>query len=201
MSLPSEITIVRSLVNYFKTNIPEFTDVLEEFPNPNQDLNYPSLTIDTQGNPEHINQMPTILSKTDNVDDPDKLDVVWIIGQYNLNLQLDIWSEHKSGRGTLLKKVIDVINKGFIENDLPVGISLVLEDYHGGIARYDFVSYNYVDNEQGSQKNEWRAQVKMQVTFPELILKTQPKIIESQINNTITAEEFDDSNEEIKQVF
>ena len=201
MALEPNITVVRTLVNFFNANVVGLTDVLEEFPDPNQDLNYPSISIITSGTPELINWMPSAFSKVDNAQDPDKLDIVYVMGQYNLSLQVDLWAEYKSQRAEFFQKILDVMDKEFIDNDKPTGLSLPLVDYHGAIARYDQVGYNYMDNESESQRNEWRALFNILVSFPRLVPKTQPKIIEGQIINNVSSEEFDDKNEETKVVF
>ncbi len=201
MALEANVTAVRTLVSNFKANIAGITDVLEEFPNPNQDLNYPSISIITKGDVEHVNWMPSVFKKPDNVIDPNKADVVYIVGQYNFSLQVDLWTEYKPQRAEFFQKILDAFDKQFIDSEQPTGLSLVLDDYHGGIARYDQVGYNYLDNESESQRNEWRAIFDVLVSFPRLLLKTQPKIIEGQINSNVSVEEFDDDNEETKVVF
>ena len=201
MTLEANVTGVRTLVNHFVASIVGLTDVLEEFPNPNQDLNYPSISVITKGDVGHTNWMPSVFKKSDNVIDPNKLDVVYTVGQYDFSLQVDLWTEYKPQRAEFFQKILDAMDKQFIDNEQPMGLSLILDDYHGAIARYDQVGYNYLDDESGSQRNEWRAIFDVLVSFPRLLLKTQPKIIESQIEHNVSVEEFDDSNEEIKVVF
>ena len=199
--LEANITAIRTLTEFLLANVADVSDVLEEFPNPNQDLNYPSITVITSGTPELINWMPVVFSKVDNAVDPNLLDVVYVVGQYNIKLQVDLWTEYKSDRAVFFQKILDAMDKQFIEDEKPTGLSLVLKDYHGAIARYDQVGYNYMDNESESQRNEWRAIFDIVVSFPRLVLKTQPKIIEGQIINNVSSEEFDDNNEETDTVF
>ena len=202
--LAANITVVRSLAEYLKIEIPILDEVYEEWPNPNQDLVYPSISIVTVGTAQLLNFSPTISSTIDNVGNPALKDVTYYVGDYNLSLQVDIWTEYKEKRGELLELFGDAIDKGFIDSDgVPMGLSLPLLNYHGALARYDQVGYNYMDSERGSQMAEWRVKVDLLVNFPKLKIKTQSTIDIAEVHHNIDEDGInkEDDNLETKVIF
>lgn len=203
MSLPENITVVRSLASYLASEISDFSDILEDFPEPNRELNLPALSIQTTGEPELINISPYLVSSSSIAGDSVNVSAIYGIGQYNMSLQADIWAEYKEDRGNLYQLVKNALNKDFIDNHGPLGLSLALTDYYSAIARYDHVGYNYVSTEESSQRSEWRVSMKLLVTFGAFIEKTVPAMVEASITHNIDEGEIDavDSNDETKEVF
>ena len=160
--------------------------VLEEFPEPNRQLEIPSMAISSPGTPEIVNLMPTLHKKTVNEDDQNFYDAVYNIGQYNVSLQIDLWTEYKSRRFEWYEYIMKGFDHQFINGDLPQGLSLTMDDYHDAIARYDVVGYNYGDNEESSQRSEWRMTLNVLATFPRLQVKTISLITEAKIEHEIT---------------
>jgi len=185
-------TIVYTLAKHIRTLEPTL-DVLEEFPEHHKQLSLPSLSIVTPGDSDMINLMPTLHSTVAN---GDMTDATYIVGQYNITLQLDLWTEYKNTNIDWYEKLMDCFDSQFINGDKPQGLSLVLDDYEDAIARYDVVGYNYQDNEENSQRSEWRRTLQVKVTAPRLKTKTVALIEETKISHEITEQEYKDEFEE-----
>ena len=151
MIINADNAAIKALLKHIEDNVAVIEKLYPEWPNFNDKLVTPSVSIITAGTPEYINKPieDTIIGN-----DPDNVNNVLVlqsIGEYNKRLQLDIWCEYKNQRSTIIELLFDCINKDYIDNNNPAGLSLTLSDYHDVIARYDIVSYNYLDNEDGSR--------------------------------------------------
>lgn len=157
---------ISQLVKYLKENIPEFNKVYLEWPNHNEKFDMPCASVLTIGNPEYTNQMPVLWKNEAGTS-------YYIVGFYDLTINIDLWAEYKQQRGDLMERVFDVFNKQFQDQGLALGISLQLEDYHNVIARYDLNGYNYGDSEEASQRDEWRAKISVLVNLPRIMAKVE----------------------------
>ncbi len=197
--------VVDKLIEYIQEGLVgtdfEGATIIDEFPYPGGEYDYPTISISTVGDGDFQNYMPTIHSKEDHETDDTKLNVVYNMGQYNLNLQIDLWCEYKAQREAFYQVFMDIMDTQFFENDAPAGLSLVLPDYFDAIARYDQVSYNYMDGEESSQRSEWRVMIRIITTFPRLKKKVASKIKEAIIKHNVSDTLIDDTNEETKPVF
>ena len=199
--IPANESIITTLVNFLTTKINDATVlILDEWPEPGYQNKDVTIAITTVGTPETVNRMPTIFSQVDNVD-PDKLDVTYNIGQYNLGIQIDVWTDYKAKRNDWYQKISDILDSQFIDSGAPVGLSLTMDDYLGAIARYDQVGYNYSDSEESVQRSEWRVRFDLRASFPKLILKTESKILEATLVTDINEQENNVDNEETTVIF
>jgi hypothetical protein len=164
---PSNIVLLRSLVNYLKTevNLP----VIEGWPDPKVELDLPCLSVMVVGNPRYTHKFPTQLSLY--VDQQGNQIEVSEVGYYDYRVQIDVWAEYAPQRDELFEIVHRALNNDFYEKDGPMGLSLILEDYHNAIARVDQVGYSNVDNGDNSQRAEWRIKIDCLVNFPKLAEK------------------------------
>lgn len=179
--------VVEQLVKYIKENIPEFNDVQLEWPNYNESLNMPCAAVMTIGNPEYTHQMPVLRSYNDSDGVSE-----YYVGFYDMVLHIDLWAEYKQTRGDLMEKVFDLFHKQWQESGQAIGASLTLEDYYNVIARYDLNGYTYMDSEETSQRDEWRAKIVVLVNCPRVLGKIESKMTEITLDHDIS-----DSNEDI----
>jgi hypothetical protein len=200
MSLPASITIIRTLGQYLKQRMPELNTVIEGFPEFNERLVYPCVSLHVVGEPQLTNLPPSILKAYPNSEDPDLLDVVYKVGFYDLSIQADLWVGYKSQRDVWYDKFSDAMSSQFLNGDKPMGLSLELLEYYGAIARYDQVGYTFEDGEAGSQRAEWRVKIRLIANFPRLVLKTQAKIAVSKIFHQVGTD-TENVNMEEKDVF
>lgn len=197
MSLPCDIAAVRGLQEYIKEKVSEFNEVFDEFPAADCEVELPSCSISTVGTPLYTNLMPEEHKRYEDEDNSNNDTVIDIIGQYDARYQVDIFAGYKIQRSRLMESVIDALNLEQIESDLPSGLSLVLEEYHDVIARYDQVGYTYIDGEQNSQKGQWRVKLDLIVNYSKVIVRSIPRINEI----TVTTDIAPDDNLDIQENF
>lgn len=171
---------VEALTNALKAHLATISGlkVYSEFPTANQKLALPALTI-FRGAPDYDNLDPYFLSKTD-PDVDNKIFVKYIVGQYDLRMQLDLWTGNKKERETLFESVFQKLNPDII----PMGLSLKLTDYHDIWARYDLVGHEFMDDEASAQRQEWRVRLELLAHVKAVLVKEEYAIIT--IENQLT---------------
>lgn len=145
-------SIIENLGAYLLENMEDLNQVLYEFPAANVNLKYPSLSI-VPGNPQFTPTAPYLLSQGPVVDH--QTTIKTIMGSYDLNLQLDLWTRDKIERFKLQEQFFAAFNP----NPSCAGLSLQMADYHNLWCRYDYNGYNQSDGEPGAQRAEWRQSI------------------------------------------
>lgn len=149
-SLTKEIS--KELADYIRAKIPTCAFVDTEWPLPNQVLEYPGITILTKApsfspwSKYEVSRGPLRGTK--------RL-VKWCVGQYQYEMQLDLWARNKEERDDFYEKFFLGFNSQLQGQDT-MGVSLQLDRYHGRWARYDITGYNFSDSEESAQRGEWR---------------------------------------------
>jgi hypothetical protein len=144
--------VIKRLQLHIKDQMPQLKDIMKDYPQPNERLQYPSLSIFTKGpkfkafSPYVFEQSPLVAHKST---------VKWVVGQYDFNLQLDLWCRNKEERNDVFDLLFNALNP--IIN--PMGLSLKLKDYYDLWCRYDFVGYEFADSERSAQIAEFRTRV------------------------------------------
>ena len=194
---------ISALAAYLRTEIPALT-VYEEWPDPKKPLKMPTLAITAPQERGYSHVQPTIFKKSPNVDNPDLFNVVYTIGQFDYRIQLDLWADYKAKRGEFFDLIQAALNKQFINEEQPCGLSLTLTKYHDLIARFDQVGYTYLDGEESSQRQEWRVRIAVNVSHSRLQEKVKSKMKEIQIHHEISddldVESGDQTLEEITEI-
>jgi hypothetical protein len=145
-------SVLENLGKYLKSSIPAIVQVTYEWPAPNVQLKYPSLSI-ISGDPQFTPGMVRELSR--GTISGHKSNVKSIIGEYDFNLQLDFWCRDKVERSTLYEEFFWSFNP----DSSAGGLSLQMADYHGIWCRYDLTGYKLSDAESSSQRAEWRLMI------------------------------------------
>lgn len=170
-------------------------DVLHDFPEANEALNYPALSLLMQP-PEFVPEPGAYVLDKDsgNTGDPEKPAEYlyrYVIGSYDWTIQADLWCEYKEQRHELYNHLFNAINSQFPT----MGLSLALPNYYGILARYDMIGFNYGDDgEQASQTKEWRVKIDI-VGHCKAILERPEAAIEQtfvdveNVNETVIIEE------------
>lgn len=202
--ISGQVAVIEQLVKYFEKKLEVYSpQIIDEFPNHNEDLSYPTILISTSGTPEYRHLMKTLIKQTDNVDNPMIMsDNIYSVGQYDMTISVDIWLKYKADREQWAELIMDVFDSQFIESGKPSGLSLTLENYYGIIARYDQIGYNYLDGEESSQRDEWRIQFTVLSSFVRAIQKTEPKVVEATITHEVggnDAIDGDTENSDLKE--
>lgn len=144
--------VVKRLALYLKAQMTDLAQVLEDFPEANQALNYPCLSVMT-GTPKHLPRAPQFVSSVAGTSPA--LTSKYVVGDYEWSLQLDLWCSSKEERHALYEKFYNAFNSQWPT----MGLSLTLSEYHGEICRYDLSDYKFDDSEAGSQRKEWRTKI------------------------------------------
>jgi hypothetical protein len=143
-----ELTL--ELVKHLRNSIPELAEVHTEWPEANQELQYPSLTIFSNA-PKFTNLDPYKYRQSE-VNSSNQVTTDWIVGMYDLTMQIDLWCRNKKERDTLWEKVFQALNPKVI----PMGLSLQLPGYFDTWARCDLDGFRFDDSEAVAQRREWR---------------------------------------------
>lgn len=173
--------VLEALSDFLKDGMPELKQIIEEFPAPNQKLNYPALSIMHSGDPVFAPVSPVYILEQGSIVSH-KAPVKYVVGQYELRLQLDFWCGNKEERYRIYEKFFNVFNAAID----PMGLSLQLEKYHDLWVRYDQVGHSLPDGEEASQRNEWRVRVDILATTKAVREKTENIITEAIENNLTT---------------
>lgn len=158
--------VLESLGTYLKLSMPKIQSIQYDWPNPNVQLKYPTMTI-MSGNPQFSNMMPEFLSRTAVVNN--KAIATYEVGAYEFELQIDIWCGSKEER----YRIYDDFFKCFNANVEVMGLALQLPKYHDIFARFDLVGYDFNDGEEPSQRAEWRARLAVKAHCKAILEKTQ----------------------------
>lgn len=154
---------LNALATYLKAQVPALT-VFKEWPNPNDKLVYPALTL-TQGKITTMNRAPECVAKT-MPDVNNQILVTEIVGEHDFTMQLDLWCSDKVMRSLYLGLVMDAINAAVADSsglNKAAGLSLQLTDYFNDWARFDINDFENVDDEAGVQRRERRVRINLLV--------------------------------------
>jgi hypothetical protein len=144
--------IVKRLGIHITKNCPSIKSVLEYFPEPNEKLVFPAVSI-TVGKPVFRALQPyekDIGTITNN-----KADVEYVVGIYDIPIQLDLWTRNKQERDDEYELLFAALNPKII----PMGLALQLTNYYNQWCRYDVSGYENAEDEGSSQRGEWRVKV------------------------------------------
>lgn len=145
--------VVKRLALHFKTQVPKLKAVLEDFPEPNEKLLYPCVSITTrepQFKPLSPYEILPIENPTHHL-----AEVKWVVGLYDFKLQVDLWTRNKEERMDLFDLLFNALNPQI----QPMGLSLRLKDYYNIWCRYSLDAHRIADDETSSQRGEFRLQV------------------------------------------
>ena len=182
--------VVTRFVEHLKEGIPMLKQVYDEFPRPDEDILVPSISVITVGNGRIMNNMPTRLEVREQ-EDSDKIISFYRTGEYDLDLQVDIWAEYKQTRAKIFDQLSSLLIAGSETQGIDHGVALELDrEGYNYLARYEITDYNYLDGENMAAKSEWRATVSVQCNFPKIDKTVTSRMenieLESTINQNLT---------------
>jgi hypothetical protein len=140
------------LAAFLLANVPGLASALDGWPNPNQQLNYPAISIYTK-TPKFTPLQPYIVAKGNPDPATGLADLLKCVGMYDLEIQLDCWTNYKPQRDKLVEGLLIAFNKNA---DVP-GVDLTLTDYYNETTHLSIDSMAPVDDEAADQRGEWRA--------------------------------------------
>jgi hypothetical protein len=146
--------MLKGLITHLKANMASLQEAYDDFPNPNQKLKMPCLSIAGRS-PVFNPMMPYVTHKGAQITsgaDEDKYPVRRCMGTFDFSFQLDLWARSKPERALLETELM----LAFSKNTSAHGISLQLSDYFNEWVRFDIEGFNYPDAEPAAQRGEWR---------------------------------------------
>ncbi len=176
--------VINELAEYLEAEMASITtidQILQEWPEANRELPaYPAISIITPGDvpltPWQGNQK---ISGVVNPGDPNLFDYKYAVGQYELALQIDIWTDYKNKRHKVFQEFFAAFHKNLVDQGHS-GVNLSLLDYHGQPVHYMMTGYNYGDSEEASQRKEWRVKIDVEVIADAILEATQAAMIDNQ---------------------
>lgn len=176
--------VIFRLAEEVRARVPEIKQVLEEWPNANQELQYPALSILSATNVQQTPCHPYLL-EVGTIDAQNKSINKWIVGNFDWKLQLDVWCGNKPERNTMHEAISTKLFVGqFLDSINEItGISLQLLNYHNILCRYDLVGYRFDDSEAGSQRQEWRIKMDVLAHCKQIVEKEEFQIVETEITD------------------
>ena len=172
---------VFALKEKIKQDIPKL-DVIDEWPRPDQQLNLPSFSIISMGRQEIAPRIPVNYKNEDIENENLKVKAYYTLGEYNINLQGDLWTEYKKQRSYYYELIQDVLD-GDIHDG--TGLNLVMKNYYNQIAQFYLTDYAFDDSSEMATKGEWRTRFTIMLNFERIKLATENKIVETTIREVI----------------
>ena len=175
--------VIKRLGNHLSTGMTSLSEVIDGFPEGNVELSFPALSVMEVGNTEYIPEMspyPYVDIEAGDIVDHSS-EVKYVIGQYNYQLQLDLWCRSKEERDDLVEEFMQSFNSQF-----PLlGLNLTLTDYHGIYCSYSMNGYSKEDAEISSQRQEWRVKLNILANCKAILGKDEFMIEETSVTGDI----------------
>lgn len=186
------------LGKYLKDTVQGIKEFYDEFPNASVKLKMPSVSVIAS----KTDFSPAMVPYYNEPIDPlaivaNKANVLWVVGQYDMSIQLDIWAGSKEERDDMFDATFNALNPKIS----PMGLTLILDEYFGSLCDYLYVRHNFSDSSESAEKDEWRATLSVLATCKairdrkEFIITDTPKPAEieaepqSEISTTVVVTE------------
>ncbi len=153
-----EEIIPKALGEYLLESVQGLREFYDEWPSANTRLKMPSVSIiakRTEFKPAAVPYKIQVGTVVNN-----KALVKWVVGEYDIPLQLDIWAGSKEERDDIYDAVFNALNPKIS----PMGLVLSLDEYFGSLADYLYVGHEKVDDGEKAQRDEWRVMMNLLVT-------------------------------------
>lgn len=152
---------LRSIVEDLATHLEgelgaSISAVYREWPDANQEMTFPSVSI-TSGKPRFTRCAPYLL--TTGAVASHQATTTYVIGQYDLDMQLDVWTRYNIQRSQLYELVNQALNP--VDD---IGLVLTLSDYYSQIASFLQVDVDFLGDSQAATVNEWRVMMMLKAT-------------------------------------
>lgn len=156
--------VPKALSTYLKANVLGLIEAYDEFPSSNLKIKMPSISIFASSNAEFRSLMPYVEKKAGSAGGPviaaNKAKIRWIVGIYDLTLQLDIWTRNKEERDDIFDSLFNALNPKIA----PMGLVLKLDEYFNQLCSYEYIGHTMQDSGERADRDEWRMTVNVLVT-------------------------------------
>lgn len=174
--------ILRVLGDYLDKKL-RFSQVIIGWPQYNQKLKHPALSVVEKNSvfrpfpPQEIKRFKT---------SGPKADILWLVGEYEFSIQLDIWAKTKADRNDLYERMFVVLNDS--AGEMPSScFTLPMPKYHGIPATYFFEGFSLPDEERSTLEGEWRVLVRVKGVCDATLRKdNEPIILDPSVEIEVT---------------
>lgn len=142
--------------------------VKKEWPAANEKLSYPSLTLFQQTPKFSPRAVLTEVARTYADGTQIASSISYACGDWDLRMQLDLWCRNKFERKAFFEAVHRTLNPQLE----PMGLSLQLTNYFNQWVRYDLIDYQFLDDETGIERQEWRVRINLLANCTEVLTRT-----------------------------
>jgi hypothetical protein len=154
--------IAEALAADIAAKVPALVQVLPEWPEANQLLNMPAATIETQ-QPLYERCAPYLLSLGSVANN--QATSLYIVGEYTLQMQLDIWTKYKVQRGALYEAVFQALQpSGSGWRGGNAGYTLQLAAYYNEWTNFTLKGYKFMDQGDSIREKTWRAVLQLEAS-------------------------------------
>lgn len=176
--------IPKVLGTYLLEAVDALEEFYDEFPNHNQRIDMPSVSIFAKAPEFKPMATPYRLNPVTDITNS-KSDILWVVGDYDFDLQLDLWAGSKEE----LDDVFDALFNALNPSIRPMGLTLPMEEYYGILCSYLYTGHNREASSITAQTDEWRITFNILVTC-QAIRNSKEFIIEqtellSEIHTTV----------------
>lgn len=144
-------SVVKGLADFLKANMPSVKKAYYNWPAPNEQLEYPALSVMARI-PEFRGLSPYTIWRGEKDPATNLAKYRRVVGIWDFSLQVDLWSSYKPQREQLLAELVEA----FSLDPMVSGLNIQLQNYFDQWASYTLGNPQFVDGELGSQQNEWR---------------------------------------------
>jgi hypothetical protein len=179
--------LVAALAAHLRDEVTGIAKVYEEWPDRNQALSYPSISI-ISGEAAFTRCAPYLKEIGDVVDH--EAETTYVVGDFTIPLQLDIWARYKPERDTFMQRVFAALQPSNGQ-----GLCLQLAAYFDEWAGYMMQGQRYPDSGETVTLQEWRAIISLEATCravsttTEYIITQEPELTLTTPNTPILPEE------------
>lgn len=173
---------------YLMANVPGLKEYFEEWPEPNLQMDMPSVAI-TLGNPEFRPLAPYYLKPTAEEIADSQAIVKWVTGIWDFKIALNLWAQNKEQRDDMFDAIYNALNPRID----PMGLDLELPNYFNQLCGLVYVGHTLGDTQEQAQRDEWRVTFNLLATCKAIRIRKEFVIetIETQVEPLNTVEPID----------
>lgn len=171
----------KALGKYLLDNVEGLKEYYDEFPEANQVIKLPSVSVFCTNN-EFRPMQPYIVKKPQDVEiSAHKFLYRYVTGIFDIGIQVDLWAGSKEERDDVFDSIFNALNPRIS----PMGLVLKLEEYFNQLCDIVYVEHTYADSEERSQKDEWRVTLRLLATVKSIRERRENVIEEVEINTDV----------------
>lgn len=189
-------SVAKALIDSLVGKMPSIVKAYDDFPNQSQNLKFPSLSVFTQ-QPKFNQVSPYVISKATEKNEDGKVEVIKCVGNYDFDIQVDIWCESKFQRAQIYEEFFAAFHAVYPT----MGLNVKMPGYFDQYISFVQTNLKFLDDgELASQRNEWRIKIDV-LGSCRAVVRTMEHLIET-IENNVSVDDnlLNDAPAEVRQV-